>query len=176
LANAPYVDVFLTCDPATGTIGFAYRVASNNNVDIVSFGTPYAPKDVMRWFSRQAQAGVLVSNQASKISIVGGFQTFHVVAAFPPGGPTAVLATAGPQSAQVSFTAPAADGSPISSYTVTATDQTTPANGGQTASGPGSPITVSGLTSGDTYTFTVTATNAIGTGPPSAPSNAVVVL
>jgi hypothetical protein len=39
--------------------------------------------------------------------------------------------------------------------------------------GSGSPITVSGLTSGDTYSFTVTATNGIGTGAPSSPSTGV---
>ena len=47
----------------------------------------------------------------------------------------------------------------ITGYTVTATDSTTPANGGQTGTGTGSPISVTGLTNGDSYTFTVTATN-----------------
>ncbi len=90
-----------------------------------------------------------------------------------PSAPTNVSATAGNASAQVSFGASNANGSPITSYTVTAIDQTAPAGGGQTASGAASPITISGLTNGDSYTFTVTATNAVGTGPASAPSNAV---
>jgi large repetitive protein len=92
-----------------------------------------------------------------------------------PGAPTAAHATAGVSSAAVSFTAPSSNGgAAISSYTVTATDTTTPANGGQSASGASSPITVSGLTNGDSYTFTVTATNVSGTGTASAASNAVV--
>jgi PKD repeat protein len=91
-----------------------------------------------------------------------------------PDAPTQVTAKPGSQSAVVSFNAPADNGSPISSYTVTATDHTTPANGGQTASGPSEPITVTGLTSGDSYTFTVTATNGVGTSPASKPSAAVV--
>ena len=77
--------------------------------------------------------------------------------------------------ASVRFGPPTSDGgSAITSYTATATDSTNPAHGGQTASGTGSPIIVNGLTNGDSYTFTVTATNLVGTGPPSAASNAVV--
>ena len=91
------------------------------------------------------------------------------------GAPTNVKAVAGDASATVSFMRPSFHGvSAITSYTVTATDTNAAANGGQTATGASSPIHVTGLTNGDRYTFAVTATNSAGTGPPSAPTNAVV--
>ena len=85
-----------------------------------------------------------------------------------PGAPTAVSAVAGNGSAVVSFTAPASDGGdPINSYTVTSSP------GGITATGAGSPITVSGLSNGTSYTFTVKATSPAGTGAASAASASV---
>ena len=85
-----------------------------------------------------------------------------------PGAPTNVTATAGNGQATVTFAAPASDGgSPITDYTVISSP------GGKTAHGSATSLTVSGLTNGQTYTFTVTATNTVGNGLPSAPSNAV---
>jgi hypothetical protein len=91
-----------------------------------------------------------------------------------PGPPVKVLSVAGDAAATVFFLKPGYHGfSPIVSYTIAATDTTTAANGGQTATGTSSPITVTGLTNGDNYTFTMSATNSAGGGPPSGSSAAV---
>jgi hypothetical protein len=85
-----------------------------------------------------------------------------------PGAPTGVSATTGYEKATVTFTAPVNNGgSSITGYTVTSSP------GGFTGNGTSSPITVTGLPALIAYTFTVTATNAIGTGPASSASNSV---
>jgi len=89
-----------------------------------------------------------------------------------PGAPTigAALAT-GNTTATVSFTAPVNNGgTTITSYTATSS----PAGGTGTLNQAGSgTINVTGLTEGISYTFTVTATNVLGTGPASTSSNSV---
>jgi uncharacterized protein (TIGR02145 family) len=85
-----------------------------------------------------------------------------------PGAPTNVVATTGNTTASVAFTAPTNNGgSVITGYTV----RSNPGN--ITATGSTSPITVTGLTNGTAYTFTVVATNAVGNSAPSAASTLV---
>jgi hypothetical protein len=82
-----------------------------------------------------------------------------------PSAPTIGTATAGNGSASVTFTAPPFSKLPITSYTVTASP------GGATGTGSSSPITVSGLSNGTSYTFTVTASTVSSTTAASASSN-----
>lgn len=85
-----------------------------------------------------------------------------------PGAPTSVTAaTSTPNRATISFTAPAPNGFPVLYYVASSTP------GNFTATSTGSPIIVSGLTDGTSYTFQVYAVNIAGTSTPSSVSNAV---
>ena len=89
-----------------------------------------------------------------------------------PDAPTIGTAVAGIAEATVSFTAPSSNGgSAITSYTATSNPGAITGTVSQEGSGD---ITVTGLTTGTGYTFTVTATNTIGTSAPSAVSSSVV--
>ena len=136
--------------PLMGTANFR-DITSGNNGDY-SAGVGY---DLV--------TGMGVPNVAKLMATLGG-----AAAIVAPDAPTGVSAAAGEGQATVSFTAPAnTGGAAILYYTVTSSP------GGFTVSGTSSPIVVSGLTDGTSYTFTVTATNAAGTGSASAASTAV---
>ena len=192
----------ITSGPGSATYGGTMTVttpdaASISAVNLVSFGSDTHQSDMNQHFvplSFTAGSGTLsVQAPASgaiappgdymlfivnKSGVPSVAATVHVSPSAPtaPGAPASVTATPGSSSATVSWSAPAANGgSAITAYTVTPF-----ANGSAltptTISGnpPATSATISGLTNGTSYTFTVTATNSAGTGPASAPSNAVV--
>jgi M6 family metalloprotease-like protein len=85
-----------------------------------------------------------------------------------PGAPTIISASAGNAQASITFAPPASNGgSAITGYTVKPST-------GSPVSGTEIPIVVTNLSNGSPYTFTVTATNAAGTGPASAASVVVI--
>jgi methionine-rich copper-binding protein CopC len=91
-----------------------------------------------------------------------------------PAAPAIGVATAGNTTATVAFTpASAALAQPITSFTVFATTGSTTTTITGIAPNATS-ATIAGLTNGLSYTFTVAAVNAVGTGAQSAASNAVV--
>ena len=110
------------------------------------------------------QAGDSSFLPASQVS-----QTFNV-SAVAPGAPTGVTVIRGDTQMQVSFTAPTnIGGAAITSYTVTTSPADVPP-----VNGAGPSIVVTGLTNGQPYTFTVTASNVAGTGPASSASASAI--
>ena len=108
----------------------------------------------------------ITANQAGNVDFLAAAsvtQSF-TVSASAPAAPTIGSGTPGNNTATVAFTAPANNGgSAILDYTATCTG--TP-NG--SATNTSSPITVSGLINGNSYSCTVVARNAVGTGPASS--------
>ena len=150
----------LTSGTATTTGGGfsgtgAFTSSSARNLSSLSCGTTY-------YFRAYATNSVGTST--------GSIQNFNTSACNTvPGTPTGVSATAGNHQATVIFTAGSNGGSPILYYLASSTP------GNITATSSGSPITVTGLTNGTTYTFQVYAVNAIGTSTPSSASAGITL-
>lgn len=94
-----------------------------------------------------------------------------VIVTLVPAPPIGVTASPRNGSAVVSWTPNYAGSSPITGYTVAGSPGNLTVDAGTSTS-----VNVGGLLNGTGYTFTVTAKNAVGTSPPSAPSNLVTPL
>ena len=173
-----------TAGTAQATVAFTAPV-SNGGSAITSYTATSSPGGITGTLSQAGSGTITVTGLA-----VGTAYTFTVTAtaasgtgpasaasnsvtpvAVAPGAPTNVIATAGDKKATVTFTAPASNGgSAITSYTVYFLRYGNPASVTQTGSGP---IIITELLNGTAITFTVKATNAVGTGPASTASNSV---
>ena len=146
----------VTATPPAGTDINAGSTALNHTITGLTNGTAYT-------FSVQANNPVGSSSASSPSN--------SVTPADVPGAPSKVTATAGNTLAEVSFSAPASNGgSVITGYTVTATPPAgTDINAGSIALNH----TITGLANGTAYTFSVKASNSVGSGPASTFSNNV---
>lgn len=125
--------------------------------------------ELIRSRGAPAFVGAAVMAQSSDAPSPYGIPPRGIVAT-TPGAPTNVTAVAGSGSAVVSWGPPACNGgSAITGYAVTSSP------GGVTtqAAADATSATVSPLVNGTAYTFTVKASNTIGQGPPSGPSNSI---
>ncbi|MDQ1357468.1 MAG: hypothetical protein QOG44_1841 [Acidimicrobiaceae bacterium] len=139
-------------------------------------------------FGRDSEASWAVTYAASGVACGGTFQwpsdpiqttegvtqpvcTPRTANPTVPSAPSAGSATLHLADASVWFSPATSDGgSPIRNYTVTSSPE------GRTSTGTTSPILVPALTAGTSYTFTVHATNDVGQGPESSPSNQITVM
>ncbi len=121
------------------------------------------PADVL---AGSPDAGLVVGGRFAKAD---GILTGPLLAyATEPQAPASPRATAGSGAATVTVPPPPSGGASITSYTVTASP------GGRSATGGGPQLVVDGLTDGQGYTFTATATNRVGVSAASPPSGVVV--
>ncbi|MBL8523701.1 MAG: hypothetical protein JNN20_08435 [Betaproteobacteria bacterium] len=130
-----------------GTLVFAGGADTLNYASI--------PTDGVLSFIR---GGTTATNSPTNFAGISG-----TIVPSPPGAPTITSVIRDNAQAGVIFTPPGSDGgATITSYTASCV-------GGGTFTGmaSASPIVVSGLTNGTTYSCTVTATNSAGTGPAS---------
>jgi hypothetical protein len=150
--GSPITSYEVTSSPGgiTGTLSGA--LGGDVNIKGLAIGTPYTFTVTASNAEHTSESSV-ASSPVTPITI--------------PGAPVIVTATTQSDSAiSVAFTPPSDDGgSPITSYTVTSSP------GGYTATDSRIPIVVSGLNGGTGYTFTVTATNTVGTSDASGSSN-----
>uniref|UniRef100_UPI0040474897 fibronectin type III domain-containing protein n=1 Tax=Algoriphagus sp. TaxID=1872435 RepID=UPI0040474897 len=117
---------------------------------------------------------ICVVNKLNGQIMTSQFGASHPSILSVPNPPTIGTVSTFGLTATVPFTAPMNNGaSTITSYTVTSNPGGI--TGSLSQSGSGS-ITISGLTSGTSYTFSVTATNSIGTSVASNASNSVTAM
>ncbi len=106
---------------------------------------------------------ITTNNDFMEHSTLTLYGVFNADVSTAPTTPTIGTATAGVQSASITFTGV----SNAASYTMTSTPESI------TGTGTTSPITVSGLTGGTAYTFKVKSNNPFGSSAESAASNSV---
>jgi hypothetical protein len=180
--DAP-TDVAATATNGEATVSFTAPLSDGGSA-ITSYTATSSPDDITGTLNQSGSGAILVTGLTNgtaytfTVRATNAVDTSAASAASTSvtpvtisNAPTSVYATAGNTQATVSFTAPSNDGgSAIISYTATSS----PGGFTETLNQSGSGVmTVTGLTNGEAYTFTVTATSAVGTSAASGSSTSV---
>ena len=170
---------------AAATVSFT-APSSNGGAAITSYTATSNPEGLTATVSQAGSGDITVTGltngtsytftvtatNAIGTSIASAASNTVIPSPIVPDAPAISGVVSGNAAATVSFTAPSSNGgAAITSYTATSNPEGLTATVSQAGSGD---ITVTGLTNGTSYTFTVTATNAIGTSIASAASNTVI--
>lgn len=180
-----------------GQVTLTFKKPKNGGADITNF--EYSLNDGKTWVTPDPAVtaspltiaglsnGTSYRIRVRAVNVVGSSGKSNRVTATPAGTPLApadVTVKTGDRSLTVSWRAPSANGSTISSYTITAASGTERRS--VTASASKRSATITKLTNGKAYTVTVTAKNGRGTstasteveaapvGPPGVPSAVTV--
>ena len=171
---------FVNCDGALKSISQYTALFSLFGTAFGGNGTQnFALPDLQGHRAVSTGQGVGLTNRAmgqkwgtETITLTTAQMPVHTHTAPAPTAPTNVVATAGNGQASLTFTPPSDNGgSAITSYTATSN----PGGLTGTSVGAATAITVTGLANGTAYTFTVAASNAIGTSLTTGTSNSVLI-
>lgn len=133
------------------------------------------PGHVASAITAGATTGTVTSTSAGTPNRLLHVATAGGTVATKPSAPTNVKATAGSQSATVSWTQGPNGGSALTGQHVHVYSGTQKVFTGA-LSATATSVKITGLRAGSSYSFTVTATNAVGTSPESARSNTITAL
>lgn len=159
--NNSYTGTITLTPSGTASTGLSAKVLTFNNSSAAQTFT-IAP----------TVAGNIVLTATNSGGLTNPASLTYSSKAVVPAAPVSVVASAGNKTATVTFVAPSNNGgSAITGYTVTSI----PAGGVDTNAGSTSlQHTISGLTNGLSYTFTVKAVNSVGSSVASLQSNPVI--
>ena len=187
--GAPAAPSTVTASPGTQNALVSWSLPANNGSPITGYVvTPYSGATALspRTFNDAARSkyisgltpGRTHTFRVAAVNAIGtGARSLASNAATvgAPTAPTGVAASPRATAAVVTWTAPSSNnGSAIIDYTI-ARYRGVVAEASEVVAAPATSRTVSGLVPGVTYTFVVSARNALGSSPRSAASNAATV-
>jgi titin len=166
----PGIPTNVVATPATSTVGVVWSAPSIiGSSAIVDYMLRYSSNDGATWTTQDLHS----TTTSMTLSLTGGVSDLFEVAAVnhsgqggwsvlanPPAAPTLTGITAGNEFVSIPFVAGANGGSPITGYQYSLDNGVTWRN----ASGVASPMLITGLVDGTSYTIELRAVNAAGTG------------